>query len=131
VLARRLLILAAVLMGLIALAAGVAPRQTVRDTTAGPSPTRGAATPVATVERTLDAASSDQEVAARVGQTVVIIVKSRDLDSVALGELEIETADPQSPARFELLADVPGSYPIRLLQADRTIGTLEIRPVTG
>jgi hypothetical protein len=127
VLARRLLIIAAVLMGLIALAAGVAPRESAREATTPSAPTRGAATPVAAVERTLDAASSDQEVAARVGQTVHIIVESNELDSVALGDLDVETADPESPARFEWLADVPGSYPIRLLQAGRTIGTLEVR----
>ena len=126
-LARRLLIIAAVLMGLVALAAGVAPREPVRDTTASPSPTPVAATPVAAIERTLDAAASDQQVTAQVGQTVVITVKSAELDSVSLGDLEVETADPQSPARFEWLADVPGSYPIRLLEADRTIGMLEVR----
>jgi hypothetical protein len=131
VLARRLLILAAVLMGLIALAAGVAPREPARDTTASPTPIQGASPPMATVERTLDAQSSDQEVAARVGQTVIIIVETDELDSVSLGDYGIETADPESPARFELLADVPGSYPIHLLQADRTIGTLEVRPAAG
>lgn len=125
-LARRLLILAAVLMGLIALAAGVAPRESVRDT-GSPTPMPGASAPMATVERTLDAQSTGQEVAARVGQTVVITVETDELDSVGLGDYEIETADPQSPARFELLADVAGSYPIHLLEADRTIGTLEVR----
>ncbi len=130
-LVRRLLILAAVLMALIALAAGVAPRQPARDTVTSPEPRPGASTPVAAVERTLDAQSSDQEVAARVGQTVIITVETDELDSVSLGEYGIETADPQSPARFELLADVPGSYPISLLQADRTIGTLEVRPAAG
>jgi hypothetical protein len=127
VLARRLLILAAVLMGLVALAAGVAPREPVRDTAGSPAPSRGASTPMAAVERTLDAESGNQEVAAHVGQTVIITVETDELDSVSLGDYGIETADPESPARFELLADEPGSYPIHLLQADRTIGTLEIR----
>ena len=130
-LARRLLILAAVLMGLIALAAGVAPREPARETATSPSPTQGVVTPTATVERTLHADTSGQEVAARVGQTVIITVQADVLDSVSLGDFGIETADPQSPARFELLADVPGNYPIRLLQADRTIGTLEVRPAAG
>jgi hypothetical protein len=128
VLARRLLILMAVLLGLTALAAGVAPRQVVRDETATPTPPRAAATPEAAVERTLDAGSSDQSVQARVGQTIVITVQSDELDSVKFGDLDIVTADPQSPARFEHLADVPGTYPIELLQAERRIGTLEILP---
>ena len=118
----------AVLMGLTALAAGVAPRQATRDPGVSPSPAADGPPPV---ERVLDAASSGQDVGARVGQNDVITGESDVLDSVKLGELEIETADPQSPARFELLADVPGSYPIELLEAERRIGTLEIRPARG
>ena len=129
-LARRLLILLAVLLGLTALAAGVAPRQPADDGAASPVPAPGA--PAAQpLERTLDARSSDQRVVARLGQTVVITVESAELDSVSLGENEIEPVEPDSPARFELLAEIPGSYPIELLEAGRTIGTLEIRPAGG
>ena len=118
-------------MGLTALAAGVAPRQPERETPSSPTPAQGAATPAPPIERTLDTRSGDQRVTARVGQTVIITVETNELDSVSLGDYGIETADPESPARFELLADVPGSYPIHLLDADRTIGTLVIRPAAG
>ena len=64
---------------------------------------------------------------ARVGQTVTIVVRSEELDTVSLAELGVETTEPDSPARFDLLADAPGTYPIELLEADRRIGTLEIR----
>ena len=37
-----------------------------------------------------------------------------------------ETAEPDSPARFELLAEIPGTYAIELLEAERRIGVLEI-----
>jgi hypothetical protein len=131
VLARRLLIMLAVLMGLTALAAGVAPRQPVRDDGVVSTPSPEARPASAPVERTLDARLSDQRVVARVGQLVVITVEAGALDSVSLDELGIEPVEPDSPARFELLAEVPGDYPIELLQADRTIGSLEIRPAEG
>ena len=31
------------------------------------------------------------------------------------------------PARFELLAETPGTYPLVLVDEERRIGTLEIR----
>ena len=128
--ARRMLIVLAVVMALTALAAGVAPREpVVRDDGAAPP-----ASPVATpesVERTLDAAAQDQRVVARVGQTVVITVEGAELDTVSLAEFGNETVEPVSPARFELRADVPGTYAIDLLEAERRIGTLVIRPAAG
>ena len=39
----------------------------------------------------------------------------------------MDTIDPDSPARFSLLAGEPGEYPIELVEADRQIGTLVIR----
>ena len=125
-LARRLLIALALLMVITALAAGLAPRESpLRET---PSPTSPAASQAAAepVEATLDAQSEGQRVEAKVGQIVRIVVNTDELDSVSLGDLGTETADPESPARFEVLADVPGTYPIDLLQADRQIGELEV-----
>lgn len=129
-LARRLLIALAVLLGLTALAAGVTPRDpTVRQegstTPAGP----GAGSPApAPVQRTLSAEESGQRVVARVGQSVVLTVEAAALDTVGLAEFGYQTVEPDLPARFELRADVPGSYAIELLEAGRRIGTLEIRP---
>jgi hypothetical protein len=126
--ARRLLIVLAVLLGLTAVAAGVAPRQP-----AGPDEGTGApsVTPPlrasGQVQRTLDAAATGQHVVARVGQTVVLTVRARELSTVSLGDVGVRTADADSPARFELLADVPGDYPIELLEPEQRIGTLEIR----
>jgi hypothetical protein len=125
-LARRLLFALAVLMALTALAAGLAPRQTPsgEGETATSTPS-GEAAPEP-VEATLDAQSEGQRVRARVGQIVRIVVNSAELDSVSLAEVGTKTAEPDSPARFELLAEVPGSYGIDLLEAERRIGTLEI-----
>ena len=125
-LARRLLIALALLMVITALAASLAPRQNaLRETPAPTSPalSQAAAEPV---EKTLDAQADDQRIDARVGQIVRITVNTDQLDSVELGDLGTETADPESPAHFEILADAPGTYPIQLLQAERQIGELVV-----
>jgi hypothetical protein len=126
-LARRLLIALAVLLLLTAVAASVAPRETGSRDDAAVTPAPPAKPAVEPVQETLDASAEGQRVLARVGQTVTIVVRSDTLDTVSLAELGAETTEPDSPARFELLADAPGSYPIELLQADRRIGVLEIR----
>ena len=126
-LARRLLIALAVLMALTALAASLAPRADgaaagrFRDPggtgRAGPRARRGDA-------------GRRRRGPARRGQGRPERDDRRplgELDTVSLGDLGIETTEPDSPARFELLADDPGTYPIELLEADRQIGVLEIR----
>ena len=125
-LARRLLFALAVLMALTALAAGLAPRPTQPGEEGQATSTPSAEPAPEPVEATLDAQSEGQRVRARVGQTVRIVVNSTELDSVSVAEVGTETAEPDSPALFEILADVPGSYGIDLLEAGRRIGTLEI-----
>ena len=125
-LARRLLILLAVLMGLTALAAGVAPREPARDTAAEP-PAPAAAPVEDPLERTLSAdGGPDRRVVARRGRVVRLTVEGDVVDSVVLGDLKIEPIDPESPALFELLVDELGTYPITLLDAGRRIGVLEV-----
>ena len=126
-LARRLLIALAVLMLLTALAASVAPRETALQDDSAATPAAPAAPTAEPVQETLDASAEGQRVLARVGQTVTIVVRSDTLDTVSLAEMGAETTEPDSPARFELLADTPGSYPIELLESGRRIGVLEIR----
>jgi hypothetical protein len=125
-LARRLLIALALLMVVTALAAALAPRKSPLSET--PTPTSPALSQAAAepVEETLDAQAEGQRVEARVGQIVRITVNTDKLDSVELGELGTETADPESPAMFEVLADAPGTYPIKLLDAQRQIGELVV-----
>jgi hypothetical protein len=127
--ARRLLIVLAVLLGLTALAAGVAPRERLSNdsgsTPVTPAPTREAAT--GRVQKTLDAGAMGQRVVARVGQMVILTVRSDTLETVSLAEVGVRTAEPDSPARFELLADVPGTYALDALESERQIGVLEIR----
>jgi hypothetical protein len=63
------------------------------------------------------------------GDTLVLEVSGNLLDSVLIERLDrIEAIEPEKKARFEMLVDAPaGAYPIRLVDADRRIGTIEIR----
>jgi hypothetical protein len=132
---RRMTLIVLALVGAMVLFVTVAPPKSgVRDgaqTTATPSPlTTTLSDPDAfDVSETLSAAAGarPQTVAAEVGDKVEIIVEGPVIDSVALGDLSMEDVEADVPARFELLADTPGSYPLVLINEDRRIGTLEIR----
>jgi hypothetical protein len=128
-LGRRFLILVAVLMGLTALAASVAPRQPVtREARETPTPTPAAtgSPTFSTVHKTVSTEEDDARVAVRVGDVVQLEVAGDERDSVmVLGR--IDTIDPTTPARFSLLADEPGEHPIELLEAGERIGTLVVR----
>jgi hypothetical protein len=123
------------LVGAMVLVVTVAPPDsgTRRDaqTTATPSPlAAGLSDPDAfDVSETLSAApgTRPKTVEAEIGDKVEIIVEGSAIDSVALGDLSMEDVEAGVPARFELLADTPGSYPLVLVNEGRQIGTLEIR----
>ena len=132
---RRMLILVAVLMGLTALAASVAPPPETARRQPGASPTPAPTTPPPpstpeedVVER-IDAGATGppQAIAAKEGEIVVLEVAGDVVDAVVIDGLdEMEAIDPESPARFEIYVDEPGSYPIRLLEADREVGVLDV-----
>jgi hypothetical protein len=145
---RRLLLLVAVLMGLTALAASVAPRDTGTDEPATPpgrpgttvepttTPELGPAAPspaeADVVEETLSAAegASPVRVRARPGQIVKLEVHGGKqlFDEVVLNGLDrVEAIAPEAPARFAIFMDQPGRFEIRLLNADRRLGELLVR----
>jgi hypothetical protein len=142
---RRLLLLVAVLMGLTALAASIAPRDTGTDEPSTPPGRPGVVEPTTTpesesaapapeeedvVEETLSAAkgASPVRVRARPGQTVILEVQGDVLDEVALTGLDrVEAIAPEAPARFEMYVDQPGRYEIRLLEQNRRLGELLVR----
>jgi hypothetical protein len=128
-LGRRFLILVAVLMGLTALAASVAPRQPVvrdRGAAATPTPAPAGTATLVTVEKELSTAGGPDRVIVREGDVVELTVSGPERGSVmVLGR--IDTIHPESPARFSLLAGEPGVYPIELLEDGRRLGTLVIR----
>ena len=124
-------------MGLTTLAASVAPRPqpaprpTAREPVPTPEPAAPATALPQAVERTLsaDLGAPDQRVPARVGDTVELEITGDVLDTVVIDDLDrMEAIDPLSPARFEIYADRPGTYPIALLDAKRPIGALVVAP---
>jgi hypothetical protein len=128
VLARRLLLLAAVLMLLAALAASIVPR----DLTGGDDPELAASSlpPGEIVAREIPAALgvAPARIAVSRGDTLELEVYGDLLDEVLIERLDMMDAiEPSTPARFNLLIDAPaGSYPIRLVEADRRIGSIVI-----
>jgi hypothetical protein len=131
-LGRRFLILVAVLMGMTALAASVAPRQPVvpQDREATPTPAPADAPTLATIEKEISTLDGRVRVAVREGDLLELTISGPERDSVLLMD-RMDTIHPESPARFSLLAGEPGQYPIELLDAGRRIGTLVIREAAG
>ena len=127
VLVRRLLLLAAVLMLLTALAASIAPRDLTRED--DPPVPRGALPAGTTIAEEIPSeAGADSRIAVSRGDTLELEVTGNTLDTVLLERLDrIDPIDPTTPARFNLVIDAPaGSYPIRLVEADRRIGSIVI-----
>jgi hypothetical protein len=127
-LARRLLLLAAVLMLLAALAASIAPRDLTGEDDATPAAPRDLPPGETIAEEIPAAPGSDSRIAVSRGDTLQLEVAGDVLDSVLLERLDrIDGIDPTTPARFDILIDAaPGSYPIRLVEADRRIGSIVI-----
>jgi hypothetical protein len=127
-LARRLLLLAAVLMLLTAVAASVAPRDLTGgndDAATGP-PDLPAGRPIA--EEISAAPGSNTRIAVSRGDTLQLQVTGDVLDSVLIERMDrVDGIEPTTPARFDLLIDSPaGSYPIRLVDEDRRIGSIVV-----
>ena len=125
--ARRLLLLAAVLMLLAALAAGLAPQRTLDDGAPPPRSELPAGGEVVE-ELSADEGADARNVMVRRGDVLRLEVSGDALDSVMIEQLDrIEAIEPTTPARFDMLIDMPaGLYPIRLVDADRRIGALQV-----
>jgi len=126
-LGRRFLILVAVLMGMTALAASVAPRQPATQQErreATPAPTPAGTSTFVTVRKELTTSKADVTVSQ--GDLVELTISGPERDSVMLLN-RMDTIHPQSPARFSVLAGEPGEYPIELVDEGRQIGTLVVR----
>ncbi len=126
-LARRLLLLAAVLMLLAVVAAGLAPPRPE----SGAPPAAKSSLPKGgtVVERIGSAVGADSHVVVRRGDLLQLEVSGDTLDSVLIERLDrMEAIEPSTPARFDILAEAPaGVYPIKLVDADRRIGSIEIK----
>ena len=68
-----------------------------------------------------------QTVRLRLGDQLSLRVSSRASDQVEIVGLGlVEAVDRDGPALFDVFADRPGSYPVLLLRADKTVGTIKI-----
>lgn len=133
---RRMLVLVGVLMGLTALVATLAPPERLRrgplaEATPTPQSAQADAEPARGADVTATLSTNPDHkprtVRAELGDQIAIVVDSDVADSVSLGSLEVQPAEPGLPARFELLADTPGSYPVVAVSDEHRIGTLVIR----
>jgi hypothetical protein len=125
VLARRLLLLAAVLMLLTALAAGLSPREEPQTPPAASTLPAGT-----TVVKQIPAdPEANTRVEVRRGDLLELEVAGDVLDSVLLERLDrIDAIEPMTPARFNMVVDaLAGTYPIRLVELDRRIGSIVVR----
>jgi hypothetical protein len=127
-LGRRFLILVAVLMGLTALAASLAPQPVERRERSEqtPTPAPEGSPGFVTVEEEISTSDPRARVTVSEGDLLQLTVSGPERDSVMLlGRMD--TLDPTSPARFSVLASEAGEYPIELVGAERQIGTLVVR----
>jgi hypothetical protein len=61
------------------------------------------------------------------GDQLPLIVRSRKPDLVEIPALGLlEPVNPNAPARFNVFADATGNYGIRLVNADRVVGRIEV-----
>jgi hypothetical protein len=133
-LGRRFLLLVAVLMGLTALAASIAPREPLirdgarRTPTPTPSPSVAASAGKTDPEisRTLMITSDPGRITVKQGTLLELTVKGDELGSLSLMD-QVEPIERESPAIFNVLADTPGTYPISLVDEDRDVGTLVVK----
>jgi hypothetical protein len=122
---RRLLVLTAVLLLLMTVAAALAPKPSV----APPEQGRSVVPSGEATTRTISAAEgADTRVPVQRGDVLTLEVEGDLLDTVLLERLDrLDPVEPTTPARFTLLVEAPaGIYPIRLVEADRRIGMIEI-----
>jgi hypothetical protein len=125
VLARRLLVLTAVLLLLMTVAAALAPEPEPSLPPQGASPLPEGQAQTRKISVT---GGEETRVPVRRGDILTLEVEGDVLDAVLLERLDrMEAIEPTTPARFTMLVEAPaGIYPIRLLEADRRIGMIEI-----
>jgi hypothetical protein len=136
--ARRLIIVLLVLIAVSTVAAALAPnpedrrdRQARTEPVTNGRPGDERAEPPPALGRAFRAVVVDDRkggsVRLRVGDQVTLTVKSRTTDQVQiLGFGALEPVAPDAPARFDLLADRPGTFPIRLVEARRRLATIVV-----
>ena len=131
--ARRLVIVMLILLGVSLVAGTLAPSPVDDADQEAPTPppaprTEGEGGRL--VEERIDADADGREtIPIRVGDQLALTVRTSEADEVEIpGIGELQFASPLAPARFDLLATEEATYPIRLVEADRVIGRIEVEP---
>lgn len=124
-----LLVLA--IVGLMVLVVTVTPPRTAQrgGSEASPAPNAVLSDPDdfdVTATLSADSEGEQQTIEAVLGDDVEIIVEGKGPGRVALTGLQSAIFEEGLPARFQLMAETPGAYPL-LVDDERQIGTLMIR----
>lgn len=81
-------------------------------------------------ERTLKAPRS-KPLVANVGDIVHVLATAKADDVVEFPELGMDaTVSPEVPAQFDVIADRPGRFALKLRYSGKTIGELEVKPAS-
>ena len=127
-LARRMLLFVVMLLAVTTLAAGLAPPPP-RTLDRSPSPTAPSSVGrTAIVERRLDASRQrPATIVVEEGDILNLTVSADETDAVELQGLgAVRAVAPETPVIFDVLTDTPGEYPVVLLDAGRTVGTVRV-----
>jgi hypothetical protein len=131
--ARRLLIVMLVLLGVSTVAAALVPveRDAGGDDTTTTTSTTTSKRPTGDLEREAihAGAREPQTVGVQVGDQLQLEVTSNRANQVEIPRLgELEDVDPDAPAHFDLLLFDRGRFPVRLVEPERKIGEIVVRP---
>jgi hypothetical protein len=133
--ARRLLIIMLVLLGLSTLAAALVPQRTLNEETTTGTNTRTAPTtpttpPPETVPPEVEITVGPKKfplVRAEVDDQFTLLVFSRHPREIAIPEFGlIGFATAETPARFELLTETPGTFGIVFTASGKAVGRIEV-----
>jgi hypothetical protein len=124
--ARRMLTFLVLLLVVTALSAAlVAPPPRTAPPAASPTPRPE---PTEVITHRIDAdRRRPRTVTVRSGDLLSLTVSAGTADAIELQGLStLRAVDPETPVTFDVLADVPGDYPVVLVGAARTVGTVRV-----
>jgi hypothetical protein len=127
--ARRLIMVMLLLLFVSSLAAALAPSRDGEDETTTEVATTGATPRGELVEHRISAdAKRPDRIKINLGDQLALTVTSKEPAQIEIPRLgEFEDADRYAPARFDLLPLSAGTYPVRLVETNREIGSIEVR----
>jgi hypothetical protein len=127
--ARRLIMILLVLLFVSSLTAALVPIERSGDSTGDETTTTTAPPPAGElVHARIDTRDErSKTIRMQVGDELALIVSGHAPDQVEIARLDLlEPIDFGAPARFDVLADAPGTYPIRLVEARRLLGRIVV-----